>query len=100
MTSPRQHRINYYDRVVRITYIYLGPAADRFVTRQIANHLAKRPDELNAEDLPELINWIRLAMGFLTPDSTMVEEYIRRLRTLQETQPKQSKLPKHVDTTR
>jgi hypothetical protein len=75
--------VSLYQHVVRITYIYLGPAADRFVTRQIANHLHKQPEQLRKADLPELIDWIKLAMGFLTEDQKMIDEYIGRLHTLE-----------------
>ena len=75
---------NFYEQVVHITYIYLGPAADRFVARQIVNHLDKKPEQLAKRDLPALIDWIRLAMGFLTQDTEMIDKYIARLQTLQE----------------
>lgn len=68
-----------YDRVVRVTHVYLGPAADRFIDRQIQNHLSKRPEELSEEDLNMLIDWIRVAVSFLTDDSEIVEEYIEQL---------------------
>jgi hypothetical protein len=74
----------FYEQVVRVTYVYLGPAADRFVTRQIANHLDKKPEQLTKQDLPELIDWIRLAMGFLTQDKQLVDDYINRLQALHE----------------
>lgn len=74
----------FYEQVVRVTYIYLGPAADRFVARQIVNHLGKKPEELTGRDLPELIDWIRLAMGFLTQDTQMIEDYIKRLQSLRD----------------
>lgn len=73
---------NFYDQVVRVTYVYLGPAADRFVARQIFNHLNKKPEQLTKRDLPELIDWIRLAMGFLTQDKHMIDDYIERLQSL------------------
>jgi hypothetical protein len=73
---------NLYQKVVQVTYIYLGPAADRFVTRQVVNHLHKRPEQLSKSDMPELIDWIKLAMGFLTQDQKIIEDYISRLRNL------------------
>jgi hypothetical protein len=72
-----------YQQVVRITYVYLGPAADRFVTRQIVNHLQKQPEQLAVEDLPALLDWIKLAMSFLTDDQQLVDSYIKRLRSLE-----------------
>jgi hypothetical protein len=80
MPSPTQ---SLFRQIVRISYVYLGPAADRFVTRQIVNHLQKQPDKLQSGDLPELIDWIRLAMGFLTEDQAIVNAYIARLQALQ-----------------
>ncbi|MGH7237134.1 MAG: hypothetical protein ACREGF_01215 [Candidatus Saccharimonadales bacterium] len=71
-----------YDKVVRVTHVYLGPAADRFIDRQIQNHLSKKPQELSREDLSKLIDWIRVAVSFLTEDSEIIEEYISQLGKL------------------
>lgn len=71
-----------YRRVVRVTHMYLGPAADRFIIRQVQNHLHKDPQELSYDDLNQLIDWIRVAVSLLTEDSALVEEYIHRLEAL------------------
>jgi hypothetical protein len=71
-----------YDQVVKITYEYLGPAADRFVTRQIRNHLGKSPEHLRKADLKDLIAWINLAMSLLSEDKNLVQRYIADLRAL------------------
>lgn len=71
-----------YIQVVRITHVYLGPAADRFIARQVQNHLHKEPDELSESDLLKLIDWVRVAVSLITEDSAIVEEYIERLRRL------------------
>lgn len=71
-----------YAAVVDITYDYLGPAADRFVTRQIRNHLGKNPEELKKQDLKDLISWIKLAMSLLTDDDKLVHKYISDLKRL------------------
>jgi hypothetical protein len=71
-----------YTQVVRITHVYLGPAADRFIARQVQNHLHKEPDELSESDLLKLIDWVRVAVSLITEDSAIVEEYIERLRRL------------------
>jgi hypothetical protein len=62
--------------------VYLGPAADRFIDRQIQNHLSKEPEELSKEDLSKLIDWIQAAVSFLTEDSEIIEEYISQLGKL------------------
>lgn len=89
---------NFYEQVVRVTYAYLGPAADRFVARQIVNHLDIKPEQLSKRDLPALIDWIRLAMGFLTQDKQMIEKYIARLQTLQE--PSKTRINAHAPKAR
>ena len=73
-----------YDKVVRVTNVYLGPAADRFIARQVQNHLHKAPEELSRDDLLKLIDWIKVAVSLLTEDSEIVEEYAERLRQLAE----------------
>jgi hypothetical protein len=71
-----------YDDVVTITYDYLGPAADRFVVRQIRNHLQKDPSSLERADLRQLIDWIRLAMLLISNDTAIVDRYIADLERL------------------
>jgi uncharacterized protein YegL len=71
-----------YDDVVTVTYDYLGPAADRFVIRQIRNHLQKDPAELQHEDLSQLIDWIQLAMRLISNDGHIVDRYVADLETL------------------
>jgi hypothetical protein len=74
-----QTRKSTYDQVVDITYDYLGPAASRFVNRQVRNHLHKEPTDMTRKDLHGLILWIQLAMSLLTDDAHIVEEYIEQL---------------------
>lgn len=71
-----------YERVVRVTHVYLGPAADRFIARQVQNHLHKQPEDLSAKDLSKLIDWIRVTVSLLTEDSEIIEEYIAQLVNL------------------
>jgi hypothetical protein len=71
-----------YSEVVDITYDYLGPAADRFVTRQIRSHLGKSPEQLKKRDLRDLISWIKIAMSLLTDDDKLITKYISDLKQL------------------
>ncbi|MEJ0072490.1 MAG: hypothetical protein WDN27_00105 [Candidatus Saccharibacteria bacterium] len=71
-----------YDDVVAITYDYLGPAADRFVVRQIRNHLQKDPAELRRQDLRQLIDWIQLAMRLISDDTQIIDRYMADLEQL------------------
>jgi hypothetical protein len=75
-----------YDQVVKTTHIYLGPAADRFIARQVTNHLHKQPEQLSAGDLERLIDWIQIAVSLLTEDSDIIEEYVAELHKLSEKQ--------------
>ncbi len=79
---PDQPTKSVYERVVHITHIYLGPAADRFIDRQIQNHLHKDPAKLGIGDLAVLTDWIRVAVAMLTDDSEIVEEYILQLERI------------------
>lgn len=78
--TPRNPSL--YTRVVQVTHVYLGPAADRFIARQVQNHLHKTPDSLSNDDLLNLIDWIRVAVSLLTEDSEIIEEYILQLQRL------------------
>jgi hypothetical protein len=62
-----------YKQVVDITQEYLGPAADRFVDRIIQFHLNKPPEELTKRDIPKLSEWIKVTLGLLTDNKSMVE---------------------------
>lgn len=73
---------NLYQQVVKVTQDYLGPAAERFVSRQIQTHLHKQPEALTEKDLVALVDWIKIAIALLTEDSKMVDDYARTLLTL------------------
>lgn len=73
-----------YDRVVQVTTDYLGPAAERFITRQIKTHLNKTPDALTKEDLVKLADWIKVAIALLTEDSKMVNDFTKSILQLAE----------------
>ena len=74
-----------YNDVVRVTHVYLGPAAHRFIQRQVENHLRKSPESLTKADILDLIDWIKITVALLTDDSDIIEEYIAELRKLAET---------------
>lgn len=81
-----------YKKVVDITHVYFGPAADRFIARQVENHLHKPPSELTREDLKGLIDWIKVVVSLLTPNEELVEEYLKALKKLsEESKPKKQK---------
>lgn len=71
-----------YKDVLSVTSDYFGPAAGRFIDRQIQNHLKKSPAQLNRKDLNHLISWISAAMAVLTDDLALRTEYTERLKDL------------------
>lgn len=75
-------KVNTYQEVVEISQIYLGPAAERFIDRQIVNHLGKKPSEFQAADISRLIDWIRIAVSFLTEDAELIDDYIAELKQI------------------
>ncbi len=74
-----------FEAIVSITEEYLGPAAKRFMSRQIIYHLHKEPMDVNLEDLPKLVEWARITIALLTEDKGMVDEFARRLLSLADT---------------
>lgn len=71
-----------YQDAVNITRDYLGPAADRFVTRQVAFHLKKKPEEVTKEDIPKLVEWLKVSIAMLTEDAKMVDDCAQRVAKL------------------
>ena len=71
-----------YNSVVEVTKDYLGPAANRFIDRQIVNHLGIKPGKLTAKDLTKLNDWLRIAFSVLTEDEQLINEYFSRINKL------------------
>lgn len=71
-----------FQRVTQITEEYLGPAAERFVARQISFHLSKTPAELTTDDLPTFIEWAKLTLSLLTEDRDVINEFTAKLTEL------------------
>lgn len=71
-----------YEEVVTIAKDYLGPAAERFVTRQVSFHLNKKPEELTKTDIPKVAEWMKVSLTMLTQDKKMVEEAAKRIEQL------------------
>jgi hypothetical protein len=77
-------RTNLYQQILEITEEYLGQAADRFMRRQIVNHLHKQPEEIDAQDIATLAEWVKVSVALLTEDKTLVDGYETKLRQLGE----------------
>ena len=73
-----------YRQAVEITQDYLGPAAERFLNRQIVFHLEKSPTSLTKQDIPQLTEWVKVSISILTEDKEMVDSFSRRIMGLAE----------------
>jgi hypothetical protein len=73
---------NLYWNVIEVTSQYLGPAAERFIDRQVRNHLNKDPDKITKSDITKLLDWIRTSVTLLTDNQVLIEEYIQQLESL------------------
>ncbi len=70
-----------YDEVVDLARIYLGPAAKRFVDRQIKGHLEIESDRLTLSDLDELATWCYTSSKILMNDMK-AREFSDRVKAL------------------
>lgn len=80
-----------YQKVVHISAEYLGPAAERFMRRQITTHLDKKPEDLTYQDIDELTNWVKITFALLTEDHRIVEAFTRDLQSVANSRPMASK---------
>ena len=73
---------NYYDKVIAVVKDYLGPAAERFISRQLEFHLDRQEKNISADEIPKVVEWVRVGLGLITRDKKSVEECAGRLVAL------------------
>jgi hypothetical protein len=83
--APKLHGESLYAQVVAATAEYMGPAANRFIVRQIRTHLSKDPAQLEPKDLPILAHWIKLEISLLTDEEKIVDAFARSIEKLSTT---------------
>lgn len=71
-----------FQQALHITKDYLGPAAERFISRQITFHLHKEPHHLTKDDIPQLAEWVKVSIAVLTDDKKMVDDFTKRILKL------------------
>lgn len=71
-----------YERVSKVTEDYFGPSASRYIERLVGTRFHKPAAELQPEDMPELIEWMRLSVALLTDKEWVVEELTSKLSAL------------------
>ena len=70
-----------YDDVLNITRPYLGPAAERFVARQVTRHLSTTAENLAPQHLDELAKWCYTS-GKLVMDEAKAREFSEKVKAL------------------
>ena len=71
-----------YEEIVIISRDYLGPAGQRFVDRQIIFHLNKYPQDLKKEDVPKLVEWMKVTLALFANDPKAISECSQRILKL------------------
>lgn len=80
--SETAHNDKYFTQVVEVTEHYLGPAAERFIRRQVEFHLQKKPESLNFTDIHKLSNNVGVALGLLVDDKEVVNQAVHELEKI------------------
>jgi len=71
-----------YQQVINLSKDYLGPAAQRFIDRQVTQHLKKELGSLTPSDLGDLAKWINVSAGLLI-DKSKAQELSDKVKNLQ-----------------
>ncbi len=70
-----------YKNAIEISQEFLGPAAERFLNRQIREHLQKKADDLSKSDIPELARWIKVSASLLT-DQKVASDFADKISSI------------------
>ena len=86
--------VSLWEQLLEVNRDYFGPAAERFLDRQIDTHIGKSPQKITKRDLAVLNDWLRLSFALLTNDSELVDHYAQRLALIARGQGKEALSPK------
>lgn len=75
-------KITLYTKALKVSEDYLGPAGERFLRRQISEHLGIIPENLKQHQLHKLVQWTELAFSLLTNDRHEVNAFTSNLLSL------------------
>lgn len=70
-----------YDNVLNVARPYLGPATEKFISRQIDQHLNTVAQNIATQQLEELANWC-LISGKLVMDESKAQELSQKVKAL------------------
>ncbi len=73
---------NYYEKIVNIVQDYLGPAASRFVDKQLDFHLNRKDKNIRQSEVIRVGEWMRVGLALITQDKKIVEECFSRIEKL------------------
>jgi hypothetical protein len=73
--------VSLYNDVVELAKPYLGPAAERFIGRQISGHLNIEESQLAAQHLEELARWCYVS-GKLIMGEDEAQEFSNKVKAL------------------
>ena len=70
-----------YNDVIDLARPYLGPAAEKFVSRQISGHLNVEANQLGNHHLEELSKWCFMSGKLVMPEPK-AQEFSRKVKSL------------------
>ncbi len=70
-----------YDNILNVARPYLGPAAEKFISRQIGQHLSIDAQKIASQQLDELAKWC-LISGKLIMDESKAQEFSQKVKAL------------------
>ena len=70
-----------YNDVIEVARPYLGPAAEKFVSRQISTHLDVAADQLGNQHLEELSKWC-FNSGKLVMAEAKAQEFSQKVKSM------------------
>ncbi len=70
-----------YNDVITLARPYLGPAAEKFLSRQISQHLSVTADQFAVQHLEELSKWCLTSCKPLMAE-TKAQEFSQKVKSL------------------
>ena len=70
-----------YNNIINVAKLYMGPAAEAFIKRQIKGHLKIEPEMLNNQHVGELARWCQISAGLIM-DKEKAKEFGDKVRGL------------------
>ena len=67
-----------YLKAVEVARSYLGPSAERFINRQIEQHLLLKPEDLAKNNLSDLAKWVKISSALITDQKT-AEDFEKKI---------------------